>query len=91
MRGPTLNEYPRETNEIQWVTVTQDGETVTTGVTLAATLGTARPTSWTAPVADAGRIGLRVQSLAPGLYTAWAKIDSDLEDPVVRLGQFYVT
>lgn len=93
---PVTNSYPRETNVVQWLTVELKGEPVDPAiVTLAAVPGKVRPTSWVAPILDAGhpdQVGIRVQSLAVGHYRVFAKVDSDLEDPVIELdGSFWIT
>jgi hypothetical protein len=83
--------YERESIDFQPVTITVDGAAVTTGVQVALTPNGTRPTVWDNPVTVAGKIGVMVQGLTPGLYTIWAKVTSAPETPVLNCGYVNVT
>ena len=83
--------YPRETIEFQAVTVTVDGAVVTTGLQLCVVPHASRPTGWAAPTALAGKIGVMVEGLTPGLYDIWAQVTSSPEIPVIDCGIISIT
>ncbi len=89
-----MSEYPRETVEFIPVTVTVDGEEVTSGVAFSVVqliTGAERPGAWIAPVALGGRIGVMTDQQEPGIYAVWAKITDAPEIPVVFCGEYKVT
>jgi len=83
--------YPRETVEFQPITITVDGTPVTTGVTVALVANGTRPSEWVAPTTLAGKIGVMLTGLTPGLYNVWAKISSSPETPVIDCGFVSIT
>ena len=83
--------YPRETVEFQPITITVDGTPVTTGVTVALVANGTRPSVWVAPTTLAGKIGVMLTGLTPGLYSVFAKIASSPETPVIDCGFVSIT
>ena len=83
--------YPRETIEFQPITITVDGAPVTTGVTVAIAANGTRPSEWVTPTTLAGKIGVMLTGLTPGLYNIWAKIASSPETPVIDCGFVTIT
>ncbi|MDF9748644.1 hypothetical protein M2428_000074 [Arthrobacter sp. ES3-54] len=83
--------YERESIEFQPVTVTVDGAVVTTGVTFAITPHSDRPVTYIAPTTVAGKTGVMVQGLTPGLHAVWAKVASTPEAVVINCGTIIIT
>ena len=83
--------YPRESVEFAPITITVDGTPVTTGVTVALVANGTRPTTWVTPTTLAGKIGVMLTGLTPGLYNVWAKVTSSPETPVIDCGFISIT
>ena len=83
--------YERESIEFQPITVTVDGAPVTTGVTFSIAPNGERPDTYTAPAAVAGKVGVIVQGLQPGIYNIWAKVASTPETVVINCGRIAIT
>jgi len=86
-----MTSYERETVEFQPVTVTVNGQPVTTGVTFCIAPQAERPVTYTPPVTLGGSIGVMIQGLTPGGYRIWAKVDSNPEQPVINCGFISIT
>jgi len=86
-----MNTYPRETVEFGPITVTVDGTEVLTGIEVCVALNGTRPNVWVAPTTLAGKIGVMIDGMTPGLYSIWARITSSPEIPVIDCGLFKVT
>jgi hypothetical protein len=91
MGRDAMNSYERESIEFQPVTVTVDGVAVTTGVTLAIVPNGTRPTTYSTPATVAGKAGVMVQGLTPGLHTIWAKVVGTPETVVINCGTVIIT
>lgn len=89
-RVPYVNTYPRETDELQEVTVTVNGEPVTEDVEFSVTPWRDRPTTWAAPYVVDGKTGVRINALPPGSYRVWARVTDFPEIPVVDCGMFVI-
>ena len=83
--------YPRETVEFAPITITVDGTPVTTGITVALVANGTRPSEWVTPTTLAGKIGVMLTGLTPGLYNIWAKVTSSPETPVIDCGIVSIT
>ncbi len=86
------NLYQRETVEFQPVVVTSDGVTRTANVTLTIVKDGERPEDdgFDPPVVVGAQIGVMVDSLDPGAYHVYARIDDVPEVPVIDCGVFHV-
>jgi hypothetical protein len=85
------NRYPRETVEFTPITVTVDGVPVVDDVEIAITPMGERPTTWQPAPVLGGRIGVMISALDPGWHTAWARVASSPETPVIELDSFEIT
>lgn len=83
--------YPRETDELQPVTVTVDGVATTAAVEFAVVPNGERPGDWTAPYVVGDKSGVRVAGLAPGLYRVFARVTDTPEVPVIDCGTLLVS
>lgn len=88
-----MNEYPRETLELVWASVTArgTGTPVTSGVKLAVSKLGERPESWTDPTVEGDKLGVMIDQLEPGYYKMWAQASVPPEAPVMECGIFLVT
>lgn len=87
-----LNDYPRETDEAQPITVRVNGVVVTDDVSFVLTTGETRPASgWVDAVMLGGKTCVTVAGLTPGVYGVWAKVDSPPEHPVFKCGEILIT
>ena len=86
-----MNSYERESIEFQQVTVTVDGEATTAGLSFAITSNGARPNTYVEPVIVAGKTGVMIQGLAPGLHSIWAQVASTPETVVINCGTVRIT
>ena len=91
MGRDAMNSYERESIEFQPVIVTVDGAVVTSGFTVAIVPNGARPTTYVAPITLAGKTGVMIQGLTPGLYGVWAKVASTPETVVIKCGTVIIT
>lgn len=82
--------YPRETVEFASIAVTVDGAAVLTGVTVCVVPAGNRPATFVDPATLAGKLGVMVSGMAPGVYTIWARVSSSPETPVIEAGSFRV-
>lgn len=85
------NFYPRESVEFQPIRVTLDGVEVQDNVEFSVVPRDTRPDVFTAPTELAGKIGVLVDGMDPGVYTVWAQVTSAPEVPVLDCGYFTVT
>lgn len=90
MEGPVVNQYQRETDEFQPVTVTVDGAAVTENVEFSVVPAGTRPVTFIPPMVVGAAIGVRVFALEPGNYRVFARVTSSPEVPVVDCGTFAV-
>ena len=85
-----MNRYERETDEFQPVTVTVNGEPVTTGVEFSVVRDGQRPGTWAAPMTVDGAVGVRVNGFEPGNWHVFARVTDAPEIPVISCGVFRV-
>jgi hypothetical protein len=95
------NKYPRESVEVQPITVSVKVAGVEVNVnsavevSLTAGIGTPvvydRPSVWVAPVIIDGELGVMVQGLVTGKWGVWARVTDSPEVPVLFCGSFVVT
>lgn len=85
-----MNTYPRETVEFVGITVALNGAVVTTGIQFAITTFEQRPTTWVAAVILDGKTGVMITGLAPGVYTAYAKITASPETVIKEVAPFRI-
>lgn len=84
------NAYPRESVEFQPVSVTQDGVTVTTGLSFAVVRDGQRPVTFTPAAVIGTEAGVMIGGLASGTYRIYAQLSQGLETPVIDCGYFYI-
>lgn len=88
-----MNRYERESKEFMEVAVLFNGETITEGVQFAVTTGReTRPAGEEFGIAEVvdGATGVMIEDYAPGVWTVWAKAESDPEIPVFVAAKFLV-
>ena len=81
-----MNSYPRETDEFVKVNVTANGVAQTTGVTFCVVPSGTRPVTFTAAVVRGPDIGVRITSLAPGVWQVYAKVTDTPYAPEIDCG-----
>ena len=84
-----MTTFERESVEFLPVTITVDGVVATSNVTFCLTPEGVRPVTFATPASVAGKTGIMVSGLAPGVYRVWAKVTSTPEIPVLNCG--YIT
>jgi len=86
-----LPSYPRESIEFQPITVTIDGAAITTGVDIAITGRSERPTVWVPATVLDGKLGFMVGTYQPGDHLVWCRYTDNPEVPVILAGYFRIT
>jgi hypothetical protein len=86
----SMNTYPRETTEFLPITITQDGEPITTYQVAITKQGT-RPAAWAPPTFLNTGPGVLISNLPPGIHTIWARIPGTPETPVLEAGNIHIT
>lgn len=82
---------PRETNENLYLTVTNNGQDITTDVDVTLTQHDARPTDWHAADLVDGKLAVRIRDMTPGRYRVWVRVTAGTEQPVEEAGTVTIT
>lgn len=76
----TVNQYQRETDDLQPVVVLREGQPVTEGVEVSVVPRWSRPGTWSPAVVADDRTWVPVAGCAPGLWQVYTRTDGRVLD-----------